>query len=178
MGGGNPRGKCNFSKGCIKIFKLSKTCLMQKWFKCHLSCSMTKTTKWSVRPAKTLISLGIRPVWSESLLCAQLVAKDPKLLHTNSEDFNWLGECPGWSESSLGTQVILLVLSCSSSCRRNSRTVCLSKVTAPIWMIINKRNVGLLFEKYMHRVEKTCLYHIRTTKTQISLHIRTVCSVS
>ena len=29
-----------------------------------------KTTKWSVRPAKTQISLGIRPVWSESSLSA------------------------------------------------------------------------------------------------------------
>ena len=29
---------------------------------------MTKQTKWPVRPAKTQISLGIRPVWSESLL--------------------------------------------------------------------------------------------------------------
>ena len=29
-----------------------------------------KTNKMSVRPAKTQISLGIRPVWSESSLCA------------------------------------------------------------------------------------------------------------
>ena len=34
----------------------------------HLSHLMTKPTKWHVRPAKTQISLGIRPVWSESLL--------------------------------------------------------------------------------------------------------------
>ena len=32
--------------------------------------AMTKPTKWHVRPAKTQISLGIRPVWSESSLCA------------------------------------------------------------------------------------------------------------
>ena len=30
----------------------------------HLSCLMTKPTKWHVHPAKTQISLGIRPVWS------------------------------------------------------------------------------------------------------------------
>ena len=30
-----------------------------------------KTNKVSVRPAKTQISLGIRPVWSESSLWAQ-----------------------------------------------------------------------------------------------------------
>ena len=31
---------------------------------------MTKPTKWHVRQTKTQISLGIRPVWSESLLSA------------------------------------------------------------------------------------------------------------
>ena len=34
----------------------------------HLNSLMTKPTKWPVRPAKTQIRLGIRPVWSESLL--------------------------------------------------------------------------------------------------------------
>ena len=40
-----------------------------------------KTNKVTVRPAKTQISLGIHPVWSESSLFG----------------------CPGWSESSLST---------------------------------------------------------------------------
>ena len=39
-----------------------------------------------MRPAKTQISLGIHPVWSESSLCAKLVAKDPSFLHADSED--------------------------------------------------------------------------------------------
>ena len=47
-----------------------------------------KTNKMSVRPAKTQISLGIRPVWSESSLCAQWVAKNPSFLHVDSEDSN------------------------------------------------------------------------------------------
>ena len=34
----------------------------------YMSRLMTKPTKWSVRPAKTQISLGICPVWSESSL--------------------------------------------------------------------------------------------------------------
>ena len=38
-----------------------------------------KTNNVAVRPAKTQISLGIRPVWSESSLCTQWVAKDPNL---------------------------------------------------------------------------------------------------
>ena len=32
------------------------------------------------------ISLGVRPVWSESSLCSQMVAKDPSFLHADSED--------------------------------------------------------------------------------------------
>ena len=45
-----------------------------------------KTNKKHVRPAKTQISLGIRPVCSESSLCAQWVAKDPSFHHKDSED--------------------------------------------------------------------------------------------
>ena len=41
-----------------------------------------------VPPAKTQISLGIRPVWSKSSLCAQWVAKDPNFLHADSEDLS------------------------------------------------------------------------------------------
>ena len=51
-----------------------------------MSRLMTKLTYLYVRPAKTQISLGIRPVWSESSLCAQWVAKDPSFLHADSED--------------------------------------------------------------------------------------------
>ena len=39
----------------------------------HMSCLMTKPTKWHVRPAKTQISLGIRSEDAQadqSLLCA------------------------------------------------------------------------------------------------------------
>ena len=53
-----------------------------------------KTNKMTVRPAKTQISLGIRPVWSESLLCTQWVAKDPSFLHANSEDSDQTGRMP------------------------------------------------------------------------------------
>ena len=44
-----------------------------------------KTNKMSVHPAKPQISLGIRPVWWESLLCAQWVAKDPSFLLVDSD---------------------------------------------------------------------------------------------
>ena len=58
---------------------------------------MTKPTKWHVRPAKTQISLGICPVWSEYLQSPQWLAKDPNLFHADSEDSVRLGRCPGWS---------------------------------------------------------------------------------
>ena len=53
-----------------------------------------KTNNVVVRPAKTQISLGIRPVRSESLLCAQWVAKDRRFLHTDSEDSDQTGRMP------------------------------------------------------------------------------------
>ena len=60
----------------------------------NMSCSMTKPTKWHQHPAKTQISLGILPVWSES---------DPRFLHVDSE---------GSDDLSLWwPHVILLVLS-------------------------------------------------------------------
>ena len=70
-----------------------------------------KTNKMSVRLTKTQISLGIRPVWSESSLCAQRVAKDPSVLHADSEDSDQNGLF--WVFA--GRTVILLVLSCRSS---------------------------------------------------------------
>ena len=50
---------------------------------------MTKPTKW--HPATPQISLGIRPVWSESSLCAQWVGKDSSFLHADSEDSDQTG---------------------------------------------------------------------------------------
>ena len=52
----------------------------------YLSCLVTKPTKSPVRPAKTQISLGIHPVWSESSLCTHWVAKEASFLHADSED--------------------------------------------------------------------------------------------
>ena len=44
-----------------------------------------------VRPAKTQISLGIRPVWSESSLCAQWVAEDPCFIMRTAQALIRLG---------------------------------------------------------------------------------------
>ena len=64
------------------------------WLLCDVSHCMTKPTNWTVRPAKTQISLGIRPVWSESSLCAQWVAMDPSFLHADSEHSDQTGWMP------------------------------------------------------------------------------------
>ena len=76
---------------------------------------MTKPTyKMDVRPAKTQISLGIRQVWSESLLCTQWVARDPSFLHADNED--WSEWADAQADMSLSwAHVILLVLSYAGS---------------------------------------------------------------
>ena len=52
---------------------------------------MTKPTKWHVRPAKPQISLGIRPVWSESSLSAWRGIR-PLATH-------WVHSKDSWSDS-------------------------------------------------------------------------------
>ena len=53
-----------------------------------------KSNKISVHPAKTRISLGICPVWSEPLMCAQWVAMALRGLHADSEDSDQTGQMP------------------------------------------------------------------------------------
>ena len=55
---------------CTVVIKSGETILSCILIK-HMGRLMTKPTKWHVRPAKTQISLGIRPVWSESSLSAR-----------------------------------------------------------------------------------------------------------
>ena len=79
-----------------------------------------KTNKVSVHPAKTLIRLGIQsdqshPVWSESSLCAQWVAKAPSFLHADSEDPDQTRRMPRLIWVFAGRTLILLVLSCRGS---------------------------------------------------------------
>ena len=74
-----------------------------------------KTNKMTVRPAKTQISLGIRPVWSESSLCAQWIAKETSFLNADSEDSGQTGRMPRLIWVFAGRTVILLVLSWGGS---------------------------------------------------------------
>ena len=74
-----------------------------------------KTNKMSVHRAKTQISLGFLPVWSESSLCAQWEAKNPSFLHADSEDSDQTGWMPRLIWVFAGRTAILLVLSCRGS---------------------------------------------------------------
>ena len=74
-----------------------------------------KINKVTVRPANTQISLGIRPVWSESSLCSQWVAKHPSFLHAGSEDSDQTGRMPRLTWVFAGRTATLLVLSWGGS---------------------------------------------------------------
>ena len=71
--------------------------------------------KMSVRPAKTQISPGICPVWSESSLCVQWAAKDLRFLHADGEDSDQTGRMHRLIWVFAGRTFILLVLSCRGS---------------------------------------------------------------
>ena len=74
-----------------------------------------KTNKVSVRPAKTPISLGIRPVWSESSLFAWRKLGSLVTHWAHSEDSDQNGRIPRLIWVFAGHTATLLVLSCRCS---------------------------------------------------------------
>ena len=74
-----------------------------------------KTKKMSVRPAKTQISLGIRPVWSESSLSAWRKHGYLATQWAHIEDSDQTGRMPRLIWVFAGRTLILLVLSCRGS---------------------------------------------------------------
>ena len=89
----------------------------------------------SVPSAKPQISLGIRPVWSESSQCAQWVGKDPSFLHADSEDSDQTGRMPRLIWVFAGRTVTLLVLSCRGSynCKIKTMLVFWRHLAVIIW---------------------------------------------
>ena len=89
----------------------------------HLTCfdliepRHDKTNKVSVRPAKTQLSLGIRPVWSESSLSAWRKLGPLATNWVHSEDSGQTGRMPRLIWVFAGRTLTLLVLSCCSSSR-------------------------------------------------------------
>ena len=120
-----------------------------------LSHLLTKPTNWHMRPAKTQISLGICPVWSESSLCAQWVAKDPSFLHADSEDTDQTGWMPRLIWVFAGRTVILLVLSWGGSFVSDNSVTLTKSWQSP-------------FMPYETRHEKTCLWGLWPGKTQMA----------
>ena len=76
-----------------------------------------KTNKISVRPAKTQISLGIRPVWSESSLSAWRNLGSLATHWAHSEVSDQIGQMPRLIWVFAERTLILLVLSCRGSYR-------------------------------------------------------------
>ena len=76
---------------------------------------MIKPTKWHVRPAKTRISLGIRPVWSEFSLSTWRKLGSLPIHWAHSEDSDQTGRMPRLIWVFTGRTVILLVLSWGGS---------------------------------------------------------------
>ena len=90
---------------------------------CNVSRVTTKPTIWHVRPAKTPISLGIRPVWSESSLSPWRNNKSLATHWAHSEDSDQTGHLSSLIRVFAGrTLVILLVLSCCGSCVKKLKT--------------------------------------------------------
>ena len=75
-----------------------------------------KTNKIIVRPAKTQISLGIRPVWSESSLSAWRRLGSLATHWADSEDSVQTGRMPRLIWVFAGRTAVLLVLSYPGSC--------------------------------------------------------------
>ena len=98
-----------------------------------------KTNKVTVRPAKTQISLGIRPVWSESSLCAQWVAKGPSFLHADSEDSDQTGRMPRLIWVFAGCTLTLLVLSRDGSYDKHAYYTDHTEFSQPRWFKSSKK---------------------------------------
>ena len=81
------------------ITKIASTLIKE-----YMSYLMTKPTKWHVGPAKTKISLGVRPVWSESSLSAWRKLWSVATHSVHSED-----------SDPTGCTFTLLVLTCRGS---------------------------------------------------------------
>ena len=103
----------------------------------------------AVCPVKTQIS--IHPIWSESSLCAQWVAKDPSFLHEDSEDSDQTGRMPRLIWVFAWRTLILLVLSCCGSImiwisffwpslKYESNIACKVNLT-PLWLSLNLQGI-------------------------------------
>ena len=85
----------------------------------HLSHDVTKPTKWVCAEQRLRSAWASaqsdRPGWSESPLCVQWRAKDPRFLYADSEDSDQTGRMPRLIWVFAGRTLTSLVLSCRGS---------------------------------------------------------------
>ena len=114
-----PRSDCSISPGLSVQKTLNHYGIYTTWHllqkQNNLSRLMTKPTKWHVCPAKTQISLGIRPVWSASSLFAWRKLGFLATHWAYSEDSDQTGRMPRLFWVFVWRTVILLVLSWAGS---------------------------------------------------------------
>ena len=127
------------------------------FYKSQMSRHMTKPTKWHVRPAKTQISLGIRPVWSEPSLSAWRNIGSLATHWAHSEDSDQTGRI-----------VILLVLSWGGS---NIYLLRSSKSTGKLLLscVVELHGSAIIVEKPAKRV------HFRCKKLYVNKHVVCLC---
>ena len=159
-----------FNKKLIKYFyaypSLNTIIEGRVWEKKNPSRLMTKPTKWHVRPAKTQISLGIRPVWSESSLYAWRKLRSLATQWEHSEDSDQTGWMPRliWVFFAERT-VILLVLSWGGSsiiivvwCKLKILSLmitvwhhlaCLKMPKLPLWRNFQSAPIIIIYSQWM-----------------------------
>ena len=121
-----------------------------------MSRLITKPTNWQVRPAKTQISLGIRPVWSESSLPAWRNIGSLTTYWAQSED----SDQPRLIWVFAGRTVILVVLSWSETIKEipfiQMLLKCclyLASIHEQVWEMYM-----LVPEAYMSPVKRICVF--------------------
>ena len=143
----------------------------------------------AVCPAKTQISLGIRPVWSESLLSAWRKLGSLATQWVHCEDSDQTGWMPRLIWVFAGRTLILLVLSCRSSIMGNimenlfqgkksieSLVRWFANLPQPQKIYHSPRksiklenSVQTMSLPYVPHHEKTCFSYMQTIKTLIRL---------
>ena len=95
--------------------------------------------KWVCAQRRHRSAWASAQVWSESSVCAQWVAKDPRFLCADSEDSDQTGRMPRLIWVFAGRTPILLVLSCrSSSIKRGCLRMSLMLFVDGFFLLVRK----------------------------------------
>ena len=148
----------------------------------EMSRSTTKLTKWPVRPAKTHVSLGTRPVWSVFAVRLMEVLGPHLPIKRISKTLIRLGGCTGWTGYSLGHMSFFPVQKSSNAlpCMQyayalpfsmRQKMLRASKYRNTNSLIISTQNTGFTPEQCIiePQHDKTCLREFPT---------RPVCAVT